>query len=92
MSLYSEEFQGRETGRLCFQKIYHAHVQLQMPSSFFQVDPEMWEPNDDFTTSLEIVQALKVVNNHTEHSGVALVHTYYHLQARQCCSVVRTTC
>ena len=43
---------------------------LQMPSSFLQVDPEVWEKHDDFIASLQIVQALKVTSmllNHLIH-------------------------
>ena len=43
---------------------------LKLPSGFLQVYPEMWEAHDDFTTSLEIIQTMKVVNDHAE-GGVA---------------------
>ena len=35
---------------------------LKLSRGFLQVDPEMWEAHDDFTTSLEIIQTMKVVN------------------------------
>ena len=48
---------------------------MQIPTSFLQVDPEMWPANDDFVTSMEIVQAMKVINDHEER-GVALVQEF----------------
>ena len=48
---------------------------LQVPRGSLEVDPEVWKEHDDFKASLELVQALKVVNEHAER-GVALVLEY----------------
>ena len=59
----------------CFKKSIMCMEKMQLPSGFLQVDPDMWAACDDFSISLEIIQAMKVVNDHAEW-GIALVQEF----------------
>lgn len=54
---------------------------MELPSGFLDVDPEMWENQEDFQQALQIVQAMKVVNDHAER-GVALIQEFSGLMTR----------
>jgi hypothetical protein len=54
---------------------------LELPLDFLKVDPDSWEQRDYFKVAKEVVQALKVVNDHAER-GVALVQEFSGLLTR----------
>lgn len=54
---------------------------MKLPNGFLDVDPEVWEDNDDFQKALKTVCAMKVVNDHAER-GVALIQEFSGLMTR----------
>ena len=48
---------------------------MDLPDAFLEVDPDEWEPREDFQTALGVVKAINVVNDHAERE-VALIQEH----------------
>ena len=48
---------------------------MQLSDGIFAVDPDLWEDRDDYKKAADIVENLKVLNDHAER-GVALIQEY----------------
>ena len=70
-----ETFMGKKLEDFVTKKSIVLVEKMQLPSGFLQVDPEIWAAHDDYATSLQIIQDMKVVNDHAEW-GVALVQEF----------------
>ncbi|CAH0562819.1 unnamed protein product [Brassicogethes aeneus] len=51
---------------------------LGIPSAFLQKEPRLWEEDEDYKASREIVRSMRVVNDIAER-GVALIEEFYKL-------------
>ena len=48
---------------------------MELPYSFLEVDPELWADRDDFKQAVEVIDGMKVLNDHAEHR-VALIQEF----------------
>ena len=47
---------------------------MDLSDAFLDVDPDKWEPREDYRKALAVLKAMNVVNDHAEH--VALEQEY----------------
>ena len=47
---------------------------MDLSDAFLDVDPDEWEPREDYQKALAVLKAMNVVNDHAEH--VALLQEY----------------
>ena len=48
---------------------------MDLSDAFLDVDPDKWEPREDYRKALAVLKAMNVVNDHAER-GVALIQEY----------------
>ncbi|GBM75039.1 hypothetical protein AVEN_213332-1 [Araneus ventricosus] len=70
-----KNFQEKKCEDFVTKESFKLFKEMNLPQGFLKADPEHWNTNSDYRIALEMVQSIKVVNDHAER-GIALIKEY----------------